>query len=71
MIFWRRLGSQGSTHQFSIEHSPQSGWIAREQHDTSIHTNLIHDWRRVELAMVIFELKASELRRQGWSDRGA
>jgi hypothetical protein len=66
MIFAKRLETPGHTRQFTVERSIKSGWIAREQEDAAIHTNLIHDWSRVELAIALFELKALELQREGW-----
>jgi len=66
MIFTKRLAAGGQTRQFTIEHSGSSGWIAREQDDAVTQTSLIRDWRRVELQMVLFEIKASILRSEGW-----
>lgn len=68
MIFAKRLAGQGQTRQFTIEHSSRFGWIAREQDETATRTSLIHDWRRVELAMLLFEMKAATLRSQGWME---
>jgi hypothetical protein len=70
MIFWKRLGSGSRTRQFTIEHSPQEGWIAREEIDTSVHTNLIRNWQAVEWAILSFEIKASTLRSEGWLEQG-
>ena len=68
MIFAKRFAAHGHTREFTIEHSAFFGWIAREQNDSAIRTSLLNDWRRVEVAMVLFELKASELLSQGWSE---
>lgn len=68
MIFTKRLAAAGQTRQFTIEHSSRFGWIAREQDETKTRTSLIHDWRRVELKMALFEIKASALRSQGWME---
>ena len=69
MIFTKRLAAQGRTRQFTIEHSDEGlGWIAREQHDRATHTSVIRDWRRVELQMTLFEMKALALVSEGWSE---
>ena len=68
MIFTKRLAAEGQTRQFTIEHSSRFGWIAREQDETKTRTSLIHDWRRVEMAMAVFEMKAAALRSQGWME---
>jgi hypothetical protein len=67
MIFTKRFVAQGQTREFTIEHAT-SGWVAREQHDLSTRTSLIRDWRHVEATMALFELKASALRNEGWSE---
>ena len=66
MIFTKRLASDGHSRQLTIERSRTSGWIAREHDDSAIRTSLLHDWRRVELAIAIFEIKALALQDQGW-----
>ena len=68
MIFTKRLAAEGQTRLFTIEHSTQSGWIAREHRNNAIHTSLIHDWRRVEATMALFQLKAIALQNEGWSE---
>jgi hypothetical protein len=66
MIFKKRLATDGHSRQLTIERSMTSGWIAREHDDSGIRTSLLHDWRRVELAIAIFEIKALALQDQGW-----
>lgn len=66
MIFTKRLATEGHSRQFTIERNITSGWIAREHDDSTIRTSLLHDWKRVELAMAIFEIKALALQDQGW-----
>jgi hypothetical protein len=66
MIFTKRLATEGHSRQLTIERSITSGWIAREHDDSAIRTSLLHDWRRVELAIAIFEIKALALQDQGW-----
>jgi hypothetical protein len=66
MIFKKRLATDGQSRQLTIERSTTSGWIAREHDDSGIRTSLLHDWRRVELAIAIFEIKALALQDQGW-----
>ena len=66
MIFAKRLATEGHTRELTIERSITSGWIAREHDDSAIRTSLFHDWRRVELAIAIFEIKALALQDEGW-----
>jgi hypothetical protein len=67
MIFTRRFAAHGQTREFTIEHA-DSGWVAREHDDRSTRTSRIRDWRHVEATMVLFELKASALRNEGWAE---
>jgi hypothetical protein len=67
MIFSKCLTGQGQRRLFTIEQAA-SGWVAREQHDSSTRTSLIRDWRLVEATMALFELRASALRNEGWSE---
>ena len=66
MIFAKRLSGQGHTRAFTVEHSVASGWVACEHDDRDTHTSMIRDWRHVEAIIVLFELKASALRNEGW-----
>lgn len=66
MIFTRRLAGQGQRREFTIEHSDGFGWIARDQNERETETSHIRNWRRVELQMVLFEMKASALLSEGW-----
>lgn len=66
MIFAKRLSGQGHTRMFTIEHSVASGWVACEHDDRATRTSVIRDWRHVEAIIVLFELKASALRNEGW-----
>ena len=66
MIFAKRLSGQGHTRTFTIEHSVASGWVACERDDRATRTSMIRDWRHVEAIIVLFELKASALRNEGW-----
>ena len=68
MIFTKRFAAEGQTRQFTIEQA-RSGWVAREQQDEhSTRTSLIRDWGHVEATIALFELKASALRNEGWSE---
>jgi hypothetical protein len=66
MIFAKRLSGHGHTRTFTIEHNVASGWVACEHDDRATHTSMIRDWRHVEAIIVLFELKASALRNEGW-----
>jgi hypothetical protein len=68
MIFTKRLAIVGHSRQFTIERNIKSGWIAREHDDSVIRTSLFRDWRQVEMAIALFELKALALQNQGWSE---
>ena len=68
MIFTKHLATEGQTRLFTIEHSTRSGWIAREHRNDAVHTSLIHDWRRVEATMALFQLKVIALQNEGWSE---
>ena len=68
MIFTKRLAARGQTREFTIERHNISGWIAREQDDSATRTSMIRDWQHVEAAIALFELKASALRNEGWSE---
>ena len=66
MIFTKRLANEGHTRQLTIERGITEGWIAREHDDSAIRTSRLHDWRRVELAIALFEIKALRLQDEGW-----
>jgi hypothetical protein len=66
MIFAKRLAGPELTRLFTIEHHADSGWVAREQDERATRTSMIRDWRHVEAMMVLFELKVSALRNEGW-----
>ncbi len=67
MIFTRRLAGQGQRREFTIEQSDDGfGWIARDQNERVTATSRIRSWRRVELQIVLFEMKASALLSEGW-----
>ena len=66
MIFIKRLANEGHTRQLTIERSMTEGWIAREHDDSAIRTSRLHDWRRVELAIALFEIQALRLQDEGW-----
>jgi hypothetical protein len=70
MIFKKRLTTTGHSRELTIERS-LSCWIAREHDDTDIRTSLLRDWRQVERAIAVFELKALALQDQGWSEISA
>jgi hypothetical protein len=69
MIFARRLVNQGRIKQFTIERGSDAGWIAQEEDERAEpKTNTIRDWHHVEAIMVVFDMKASALRDQGWAE---
>jgi hypothetical protein len=67
MIFSRRLRSDEHVREFVIDEADDRGWEVREkQDDTVIKRTWIHDWHRVENAMMRFALEAIQLERAGW-----
>jgi len=69
MIFARRFSSQGHTRRFSVERDSVIGWAAREEEDKQIVKVMrFRDWHRVEQTIAMFDLKASDLRDQGWQE---
>ena len=68
MIFVRRFRSEGQTRAFTVERD-LAGWAAREEENNhTVRVVRCHDWHRVERLMTLFELKASELREDGWRE---
>ncbi len=62
----RHLVSEGHVHRFAVVREPQ-GWEVREEEDSAtvrcVHR---HDWHSVERDTLLFDLKALELKREGW-----
>jgi hypothetical protein len=68
MIFLKRFRSEGQTRVFSVERN-LDGWAAREEENNqTVKLVHCHDWHQVERLMTLFELKAMELRQDGWRE---
>ena len=67
MIFSRRLRSQEHTKAFVVDEADERGWEVREEEDHRIvKRTRMHDWHRVENAMMRFDVQATVLQRAGW-----
>jgi hypothetical protein len=67
MIFTKRLRSQDHVREFVVDEADEHGWEVREEQDHRIiKRTWLHDWQRVENAMMGFSLEAMQLQRAGW-----
>ena len=69
MIFSKRLLSQEQEHvrEFVVDEADERGWEVREEEDHRIiKRTWMHDWHRVESAMMKFAVEAMQLRQAGW-----
>lgn len=67
MIFSRRLRSHEHSRAFVIDTADERGWEVREEEDSQVIKRIwMHDWHRVENAMLRFGLQATQLQRAGW-----
>jgi hypothetical protein len=67
MIFSKRLQSQEHIKTFVVDEADERGWEVREEEDYQVvKRTWMHDWHRVENAMMRFGLEASQLQRAGW-----
>ena len=67
MIFSKRLRSEDHVKEFFVDEANERGWEVREQEDNLIvKRTWMHDWHRVENAMMRFALQAMQLQRAGW-----
>lgn len=67
MIFSKRLRSQEHTKEFVVADADERGWEVRQEEDHRVvKCTRMHDWHRVENAMTLFTLEATQLQRAGW-----
>ena len=67
MIFSKRLRSQEHTKVFVVDKADDRGWEVREEEDHRVvKRTWMHDWHRVETAMMRFALESTQLQRAGW-----
>ena len=66
MTLNRRLVQGDHVHAFVISQS-RTGWDIREEEDARVMREVHHDdWHRVERDAFLFDLRAIELKRDGW-----
>jgi len=67
MLFAKRMFNDGHTREFVVDNATASGWEVREAEDNHvIRRALLHDWHRVENAIMRFGLEVTQLERNGW-----
>ncbi len=67
MIFTRRLQSRDHVRAFVVDEADERGWEVREEEDHRVvRRTWLHDWHRVEHAVMRFGLEATRLERAGW-----
>ena len=67
MIFAKFFRSQNHTRGFVVDNAGDRGWEVREEQDNEVvKRTWLHDWHRVENAMMCFALEAMQLRSAGW-----
>jgi hypothetical protein len=69
MIFSKQLRSLNHTRAFVVGEADERGWEVREEEDNQIvKRTWLHDWHRVEHAIMSFMLEAVQLRSAGWTE---
>ena len=69
MIFTRRLRSDHHTRSFVVDEAADRGWEIREERDNQVvKRTWMHDWHRVEGAMMRFAIEATDLQNAGWTE---
>jgi hypothetical protein len=69
MVFSKRLRSRDHLKAFVVDEADDRGWEVREEEDHQVvKRTRMHDWHRVENAMMRFGLQATQLQRAGWVD---
>lgn len=67
MIFSKRLRSHEHIKEFVVDEPDERGWEVREEEDHQVvKRTWVHDWHRVEHAMMRFAHEATQLQRAGW-----
>ena len=67
MIFAKRLFNGGHTREFVVDDARDDGWEVLEAEDNHVVKRArLHDWHRVESAMMRFGIEAMQLERNGW-----
>jgi hypothetical protein len=69
MIFAKRFRSQAHTRSFVVGEADVRGWEVREEEDNEVvKCTWLHDWHRVENAMMRFAIQAMQLESAGWTE---
>jgi hypothetical protein len=69
MIFLKQFRSQEHTRSFVVDNVPDRGWEVREEKDNEVvKCTCLHDWHRVENAMMRFAIQATQLQTAGWTE---
>lgn len=69
MIFSKQLRSHDHTRTFVVGEADDRGWEIREEADNQIvRRTWLHDWHRVENAILRFMAEAVTLRGAGWTE---
>jgi hypothetical protein len=69
MIFWKQLRSQDRVRAFVVGDADDRGWEVRQEEDNRIVKRAwLHDWHRVEVAIMSFKVEAGQLRSDGWTE---
>jgi hypothetical protein len=69
MIFTRRLQSRDHVRAFVVDEADARGWEVREEEDHRVVRRAwLHDWHRVEHAVMRFGLVATQLEQAGWTE---
>jgi hypothetical protein len=67
MIFSKLLRSENHTRTFMIADAGARGWEVREEEDSRVvRSTRLHDWHRVETAIMRFAIEATHLQQTGW-----
>ena len=67
MIFTRRLRSEHHVREFVVDEADERGWEVREEEDDQVvRRTWLHDWHRVESAIMRFGIRATLLQQAGW-----
>jgi hypothetical protein len=67
MIFSKQFRSDDHVRQFVVDAADEQGWEVREEADHQVvKRTRMHDWHRVENAILRFGIEATQLQRAGW-----
>jgi hypothetical protein len=69
MVFAKRFRSNEHTRSFVVGNADERGWEVREEEDNEVvKRTWLHDWHRVENAMMRFAIRAMQLQNAGWTE---